>query len=156
MSDPQTQLPRTLAAIRRGIEQRLHIGAQLYVSLRDQVIADLTLGEARPGVPMRTDTIILWLSAGKPLAAVAIAQLWQRGLLELDDPVARHIPEFATGGKERITIRHILTHTAGFRTVPGLVTNAPWDEIIAAISAARIEPQWFPGVTAGYHPLTSW
>ena len=156
MSDAEARLPLTLAAIRRGIDQRLHLGAQLYVALGDDVVANEALGEARPGVPMRTDTIILWLSAGKPLAAVAIAQLWQRGLLELDDPVAKHIPEFAAGGKEKITIRHILTHTAGFRAVPGLVTNAPLDEIIAAISTARIEPQWIPGVTAGYHPLTSW
>src|SRR5439155_17358774 len=97
--------PRTIAAIERGIAQGLHIGAQLYVSRRGQVVADVALGEARRGVPMRTDTLMLWLSAGKPVTAVAVAQQRERGRLDWDDHVARHIPEFAAGGKETITIR---------------------------------------------------
>ena len=150
-------LPKTFAAIERGISQGLHIGAQLYVSRRGQVVADQAWGFARPGgVPMRTDTLMLWLSAGKPITAVAIAQLWADGILSFDDRVSRHIPEFAAGGKESITIRHILTHTAGFRAVLGHWEDQPWDAVIAALCAARIEPRWIPGQTAGYHPLTSW
>ena len=53
--------------------------------------------------------------------AVAMAQLWERGLLELDDRVVRFIPEFGQMGKEPITIRHILTHTGGFRAAPRLL-----------------------------------
>ena len=149
-------LPRTVAAIERGMREGLHVGAQLYVSLRGRVVADVAVGLARDGVPMRPDTLMLWLSAGKPVAAVAVAQLWERGLLELDDPVARHLPEFAAGGKERVSVRHILTHTAGFRAVLGHWEDKPWDQVIAAISAARLEPRWVVGETAGYHPLTSW
>jgi CubicO group peptidase (beta-lactamase class C family) len=134
----------------------LHVGAQLYVSLRGESLADVAMGEARAGVPMRSDTVMLWLSSGKPLAAVAVAQLWERGLLELDDPVAKHLPEFSVGGKEVVTVRHILTHTAGFRAVLGKWEDKPHREVIAAVMAARIEPRWTPGVTAGYHPLTSW
>jgi len=156
VSEGERPLARTLAAIRRGIEQRLHLGTQLYVSLREKAIADEAIGEAQLGVTMKRDSVLPWLSAGKPLTAVAIAQLWQRGLLELDDPIAKHIPAFAAGGKEKITIRHILTHTGGFRAAPGLREEASWDEIIAAINAARIEPRWVPGQTAGYHPATSW
>jgi CubicO group peptidase (beta-lactamase class C family) len=154
--DQTRGLPRVAEAIERGMRDGLHVGAQLYVSLRGKVIADLALGWARDGVPMRTDTLMLWLSAGKPIAAIAIAQLWERGLLELDDPVAMHMPEFAQGGKETITIRHILTHTAGFRAVLGHWEDQPWDRVIEAINNARIEPRWVPGSTAGYHPLTSW
>jgi CubicO group peptidase (beta-lactamase class C family) len=149
-------LPRTIAAIERGIAQRLHIGAQLYVSLAGQVVADVALGEARRGVPMRADTLMLWLSAGKPFTAVAVAQLRERGLLDWDDHVARHIPEFAAGGKEAVTIRHLLTHTAGFRAVLGHWEDQPWDRVIAVLCAAKLEPRWVPGQTAGYHPLTSW
>ena len=109
------RLPRTLAVIQQGIDQGFHIGAQLYVWLRGNIVADVGLGEARRGIPMRTDTLMPWLSSGKPITAVAIAQLWQRGLLDLDDPVARHIPEFrlANADADAITIRHLLTHTAG-------------------------------------------
>jgi CubicO group peptidase (beta-lactamase class C family) len=150
------RLSKTLQAIERGLQQRVHIAAQLYVSLRREVIADLALGDARPGVKLRSDTLMPWLSAGKPIAAVAIAQLWERGLLDLDDRIARYIPEFAAGGKEPITIRHILTHTAGFRLVLGDFERQPWEKIIADICAVKLEPSWEIGKTAGYHPSTSW
>ena len=72
--------------------------------------------------------------------------------------MARHIPEFAAGGKDPITIPHILTHTAGFRAVVGNPhwEDQPWDRVIAEVCATRLEPRWIPGQTAGYHPLTSW
>lgn len=62
---------------------------------------------------MRPDTLLPWFSATKVVTAVAVLQQWERGRLAPDDPVAAHVPEFAVGGKERITIRHLLTHTAG-------------------------------------------
>ncbi len=150
------ELRKTIDAIRRGMEVGLHVGAQLYVSLRGAVIADAAFGLARDGVPMRTDTLMLWLSAGKPVSAVAVAQVWERGLLDLDDPVARHIPEFAANGKDVVTIRHILTHTGGFRALLGHWEGKSWDEVIAALANSRLEPRWVPGETAGYHPITSW
>jgi CubicO group peptidase (beta-lactamase class C family) len=155
-ADVASQLPKTLAAIKRGFETRLHIAAQLHVVVGGAIVADVALGEAQPGVPMRPDTLMPWLSAGKPITAVAIAQLWERGKLGLDDRIAQHIPEFAANGKEPITIRHILTHTAGFRAVLGEFENEPWERIIAAVCNAKLEPGWIIGQTAGYHPSTSW
>src|SRR5438270_8699839 len=111
------EIPRTATVLREGRTAGLHIGAQVYASVDGQVVADVAIGEARPGVAMTPDTVMLWLSASKPFAAVAIAQLWERGKLALDDPVAQHIPEFAQNGKERITLRHVLTHTAGIRWI---------------------------------------
>jgi CubicO group peptidase (beta-lactamase class C family) len=105
---------------------------------------------------MRRDTLMIWMSACKPVAAVAVSQLWERGVLDLDDPVATHIPEFATRDKEQITIRHLLTHTAGFRGIAGEWEQQPWDEVIAAVCDARQEPGWVPGRKAGYHVATSW
>lgn len=72
---------------------------------------------------MTRDTLMLWLSSTKPVAAVALAQLCERGLLELDDPIARHVPEFGERGKHGITLRHALTHTGGFRLL-----NFGWPE----------------------------
>ncbi len=144
-------------AIRRGLDHCAQIAAQLCVMQAGQIVADVALGEARPGLPLRTDTLMPWLSAGKPIAAVAIAQLWERGLLDLDDKVATHLPAFAADGKENITIRHILTHTAGFRAVIGAnYENQPWDKIIVDLCATKLEPGWTIGQTAGYHPTTSW
>jgi CubicO group peptidase (beta-lactamase class C family) len=149
-------LPRTRGVIEQGIADRLHPGAQLFVRHGDDVIANLALGESRPGVSMTIDTINPWLSGGKPLAAVAIAQLQERGLLDWDDRVVKFIPEFGVGGKEPITIRHILMHTAGFRAVIGLQGSDPYEVAIKKICDARLEPNWIIGQTAGYHPLTSW
>lgn len=145
----------SLAVIEWGIAESLHSGAQLYVSLRGQVLANVAVGEARPGVPMTPDSLNLWLSSTKPTAAVAIAQLWERGLLDLDDPVIRFIPEFAQKEKESITIRHLLTHTAGFRAPPRSESDS-WERIIAEMCAARLETGWVPGKKAGYHAASSW
>ncbi len=155
-TDLSRALPRAAAVIEQGRRDGLHIGAQLYVSRHLEVLADAALGEARPGAPMRTDSIMPWLSAGKPLTAVAIGRLWEQDALDLDDPVARHIPEFAANGKEAITIRHLLTHTAGLRWANVRWPKDSWDEIIATICEARPEPRWRPGVTAGYHLATTW
>jgi CubicO group peptidase (beta-lactamase class C family) len=149
-------LSRTASQIEQGITEHLHIGAQLYVSLGGHVVADQAFGQARADVPMREDTITLWLSSGKPITAVAIGQLWERGLLRLDDPVASYIPEFAEGGKESITLRHILTHTCGIRTADKCDAGKDWAEIIECVCHTPLEPNWVPGCRAGYHPSGSW
>ena len=133
MRDPTMALPKTLALLEQGRHSILHPGAQVYVSLRGEVLTDIALGEARPGVSMQPETLTLWLSAGKPVTAIAIAQLVERGLLAFDDVVSRHLPEFAQNGKDEITIRHLLTHTAGFRDADKLAENLPWEEMIARI-----------------------
>jgi CubicO group peptidase (beta-lactamase class C family) len=154
--DPFARLPRTRRAIEEGVRERLHLGAQLYVSLHFATVADAALGEDRPGQPLTRDHLMLWLSSTKPVAAVALAQLWERGLLELDDPVARHFPEFAAHGKGGITLRHLLTHTGGIRLLDVGWPRDPWETIVARIAAMKPEPRWVPGEKAGYHTASSW
>ncbi len=116
-------VPRTQAAIRRGIAEGLHTGCQLFASIAGRPVADLALGDGReaaigqPAVAMTPATIALWLSSTKPVVAAVIMQLVEAGRLELDRPVADWIPAFAVGAKESITPRHLLTHTGGFRFV---------------------------------------
>jgi CubicO group peptidase (beta-lactamase class C family) len=141
-----------------GVE-RLHLGAQLHVSRHGETVASGAVGEDRPGVPLTPDHLMLWLSSTKPVAAVALAQLWERGRLEIDDPVARHIPEFGStdgSGKDRITLRHLLTHTAGIRMLDVGWPREPWDRIVARICAMKPEPRWVPGEKAGYNQASSW
>jgi CubicO group peptidase (beta-lactamase class C family) len=105
---------------------------------------------------MRTDSVALWLSSGKPVTSVAIAQLWERGRLTLEDPVARFIPEFAHGGKDSITIAQLLNHTGGLRTADKCDLGHDWDEIIDCVCGSPLEANWRPGQQAGYHPSGSW
>ena len=156
MPDTGMNLPKTLAVLRQGVSAGQHLGAQLYVSRPGRVVADLALGEARAGVPLRRDTLLPWLSAGKPLTAVAIAQLWEKGALDLDDRVRRHLPEFAQAGKDAITLRHLLTHTAGFRGADQISDALGWEETLAAICATPLEAGWTPGAKAGYQTHSSW
>jgi len=149
-------LPRTTAAVTAGIGAGLHLGVQVYVSVRGEPVADVGLGQARPGVPLTADTLMVWMSSCKPVGAVAVARLWERGALALDDPVSRVIPEFGRNGKDAVTVRHLLTHTGGFRFVESPRRDATWDEVIAHIGAAPLEPRWVPGRRAGYHPSSSW
>ncbi len=126
------------------------------MSRHGAVLANFGFGTSQPDLPVTTDLLHPWMSGSKPLAAVAIGQLWERGLLQLDDPVARFIPEFAQNGKAGITIRHILTHTCGFRGKGREVPGTPWDKIIADMCALPLEAGWVPGEKAGYHIATSW
>ncbi len=154
----------TLLAMRAGVDAGLHIGAQICVLRDGQSIADLALGQARLApdspdghdVPMTTETLMLWLSAGKPVTAVAIAMLMERGMLRWDDLVARFIPEFASGGKESITIRHLLRHTAGIRAPDLQYPFATWEKTLRGICDMHVERDWVPGQKAGYHTHVSW
>jgi CubicO group peptidase (beta-lactamase class C family) len=155
-SDFKSRFSQTHSVIVQGIERGLHTGCQIYVSRNGEALADCGIGESRPDVPMTAETINLWLSSGKPLTAVAILQCWERGRLRLDDRVTRFVPEFGAAGKSDVTLRHLLTHTGGFRTVETGWPDVSWDETIRRICAAPIEEGWIVGRTAGYHPASSW
>jgi len=149
-------LPSALQELEEGIRGGLHLGGQLYVSMGGKTIADIAFGEARPGEPMTTEHLMLWMSSTKPILVVALARLWEQGRIELDDPVAEFVPEFSDHGKGSITIRHLLTHTAGIRSLGVGWPEKSWAEIISSIAARKPEPRWTPGARAGYHTQSSW
>ncbi len=149
-------LPATREELERGIRDGLQLGGQIYVSRSGGMVADAAFGEVRPGVALTRGHRMLWLSSTKPLAALAVVGLWEAGKLELDDPVARHVPEFAAGGKQGVTIRHLLTHTAGIRMLETGWPGSEWSEIVARVCARKLEPGWVPGRKAGYHLASSW
>jgi CubicO group peptidase (beta-lactamase class C family) len=151
------RLPRTVAVLEEGLAEGLHLGAQVYVSCGGEEVAELAIGEAQPGVPMRPESLVWWFSATKPVVAVATARLWEQGRLDLDDRIADHIPEFGQRGKERVTVRQVLTHTGGFRSMVDLGWKPePWEQIVARVCASRLEPDWIPGRKAGYHAVSGW
>ena len=71
--------------------------------------------------------------------------------------MADYIPEFSQHIKETITIRHLLTHTAGFRTESGVdFYKDLWHQIIDQICASPLEQERTPGKKTGYHFIWSW
>ncbi len=149
-------LPHTVAVLEDGIAQGLHFGAQLAVSLNGKPLADLAVGSNAPFESLETDHLMLWLSACKPVAAVAAGILIDRELLDLDRPVAADIPAFGIRHKETITPRHLLTHTAGIRGSTLGWTPRTWEKAIELVCATKPEPHWVPGQQAGYHVDSAW
>jgi CubicO group peptidase (beta-lactamase class C family) len=77
-----------------------------------------------PAEPMQTDSIFWIASMSKPILATLLLMLQDEGLLSVDDPVEKYLPEFkelkTTDGKPaRVTIRHLLTHTSGMGEITG-------------------------------------
>lgn len=100
-----------------------------------------TAGEMAAGVPMRNDAILPLASVGKMFTATAAMILYEQGVVALDDPVSRYIPEFSdvvlevtneagetelVAPEREITVYHLLTHTGGL-TVTGDDFWAAWD-----------------------------
>ena len=143
-------LGRVEEAARRHLELGLHSGSQLAVYRDGELQLDLRLGTASA-----PEARLLWFSATKPLAAVAVLMLADRGLLDLDAPIAELWPEFGAGGKESCTVRHVLNHRGGFPVFPrdfDWERMDDWDAVCAA--TASIEAEWEPGTDTGYHPVT--
>ncbi len=155
--DSHRRAPAAVALLERGIADGYHLGAQLEAWVDGAPAVHVAVGVARPGVAMTGATLLPWFSCTKIVTAVAVLQQWERGSLGLDEPVATFVPEFGANGKERVTVRHLLTHTAGIiGAVTGLdAWRLPWDEVVARISAAPLDAGWVPGERAGYHPTTA-
>jgi len=150
------ELRSTVDILQHGIASGDHPGAQIYVSLRGKVIADTAVGHARENVPLTRDSLMPWLSAGKPITAVCVAKVWERGALDLDDRVTKFVPEFAAHGKEAVTIRHVLTHTGCFPNVNTGWPHVTWDEVIRRICNAPLHTGWKVGEVASYHIHSGW
>ena len=141
------------ASLERGIDE----GASLAVSVNGQFVVDLWGGhrDLAHTEPWEADTLVHVASCSKVVVAIAILMLWDRGLLDLDEPVATYWPEFAQNGKAAITARQVLMHSAG---LPGFGRSATpdefrdWDRMIAIVEQA---PVWYePGTVTCYHSLT--
>ena len=75
-------------------------------------------GEGAEKVPATTGTPFCIYSTSKAITAFVVHKLCERGLLDLDDPIAKHIPGYERNGKEGITIGHVLAHRAGVPNLP--------------------------------------
>ncbi|TVL93826.1 serine hydrolase domain-containing protein [Streptomyces sp. SAJ15] len=115
-------------------------------------------GDAVEPAPWTRETAQVVRSVTKGVAAAVPLLLHQRGQLDLDARVGSYWPEFKANGKERVLVRHLLSHRAG---VPALDTPLTPDEAVDGVSGPRAvaaqAPAWEPGTDHGYHAQTySW
>src|SRR3954453_10921546 len=132
-------------------------GGALTVRLRGETVVDLMAGYAdrartRPWTP---ETLAISFSTTKGVASTVIHRLADRGDLDYDEPVAAYWPEFAAGGKEDVTVRHLLTHRAGLSSVRAVAERA--DDLLDHVGledklAARAVRA--PTTRSAYHAIT--
>lgn len=108
-------------------------------------------------VPAKPDSPFCLFSASKALTAMAVHKLAEDGRLQLHEPVAAYIPEFAAKGKATITIAHLLSHRAGIPNMP--MHNPPaellydWERTVELLCATRPLSRF--GHVQAYHALTA-
>ncbi|MBA3742709.1 serine hydrolase [Sporichthya sp.] len=133
------------------------VGATCCVYLDGRPVVDLTGGRFSPDsdAPYRPDTLQMVASATKGALAIAALRLVERGVLDLDAPVAAYWPEFAAAGKADVPVRWLLSHRAGLPKVDADLTLEQlyrWEPLVEALAAQA--PVWAPGTAHGYHALT--
>ena len=154
MSDIQDTVAAIAAElIDSGAERGLQVAA--YVD--QQPVVDVAAGVADPstGRPVRSGTLFYNWSIGKGATATLVHRLVDAGQLGYDTPVAEVWPAFARHGKQAITVRQVLNHSAGVPGLPPDVTIGSlcsWPAMVAALEDAQ--PWWEPGTKVGYHAYT--
>jgi len=133
------------------------VGASYAAYRGEALVADLWAGsrDAAGQTPWTQDTLVNIWSATKGVAALEVAVLVDRGLIDYAAPVARYWPEFAQNGKAEVTVSQLLSHQAG---LPGFTEPTPledfydWERVTSRL--ARQAPMWRPGEKNAYHAMT--
>jgi len=135
----------------------LDVGASLAITINGKFVMDIWAGycdEAQTRL-WEKDTIVNVYSTTKVMTALCVLMLVDRGLIDLDAPVATYWPEFAQAGKKKLPVRYLLSHTAG---LPGwdqplqAETLYDWNRCVDLLAAQK--PWWEPGTKSGYHSIT--
>ncbi|MBA7633270.1 putative D-alanyl-D-alanine carboxypeptidase [subsurface metagenome] len=151
------QFERVKNAFVRNFKSDLEVGASFAATINGKFVIDIWAGhaDAAKTSPWEQDTIVNVYSTTKVMTVLCTLMLVDRGLLDLDAPVAKYWPEFAQAGKEKLPVRYLFSHTAG---LPGFDEKIPiealydWDRIINLLAAQK--PWWKPGTKSGYHAIT--
>jgi CubicO group peptidase (beta-lactamase class C family) len=144
----------------------VHPALQLCLRRHGEVVVDRAIGHARGNGPSdgrdservlaTPDTPFCVFSASKAVTAMVVHKLHERGLLDISDRVAQHIPEYGVHGKESTTIAHVLAHRAGVPTLPRKALDIEHlgdrEAIIEVIAGAK--PLVKPGTLLAYHAVS--
>lgn len=149
------------ASVRSAFEKNfaldLELGASFALAIEGEFVVDLWAGFADTDRtrPWREDTIVGVSSSAKVPTAICGLMVLDRGLIDLDAPVAKYWPEFAAAGKEKVLVRHVFCHASG---VAGFDPPTIWSDLLdwdaAVAKLAAQAPWWEPGTASGYHALT--
>lgn len=163
------RLDRIDELMQQRIDAQWFPGAVTLVARNGRIVHFEAQGlmDVESGRPMQTDAVFRIMSMTKPVVAVAVLMMVEEGRMRLTDPVSRFIPELGglsvgadagTSAATRgvgydVTIRDLLTHTAGFMTRAG--AGQPSITIGSDESLANVLPR-FKGASLDFEPGTQW
>ena len=159
-------IERIWQAARHWYQAGMHPAIQLCIRRHGRVVLNRAIGHGwgnaptdapdAEKIPVTTDTPFCVYSAAKGVAATVVHMLAERGIFSLDDRVCDYIPTFTSHGKDRITIRHVMTHSAGlpFPTGPRPDVKRADDHEYAQQMLSGLRPLYPPGLVHIYHALT--
>ncbi|NNC35994.1 MAG: class A beta-lactamase-related serine hydrolase [Acidimicrobiales bacterium] len=144
-------------AFERNFVERGEVGASVCVRIAGETVVDLWGGytSSKKKHEWQEDTISIVFSCTKAATALCAQILIDRSLLKLDEKVEAYWPEFATNGKENVTVRMMLNHSSAVPAIRKPVKPggfADWDYMCTRL--AKTKPYWQPGTANGYHMAT--
>jgi CubicO group peptidase (beta-lactamase class C family) len=157
---------RIWQAARHWYQAGMHPAIQLCIRRHGRVVLNRAIGHGwgnaptdppdAAKIPVTTDTPFCVYSAAKAMTATVVHMLVDRGVFSLDDRVCEYLPTYTSHGKDRTTIRHVLTHSAGvpFATGPRPDLKRADDHAYAQEMLAELRPFYRPGLVHIYHALT--
>ncbi|WP_284990094.1 serine hydrolase domain-containing protein [Arthrobacter sp. efr-133-TYG-120] len=148
---------RVAEAFTRAFDGRPTMGAALAILVGGETVVDLWGGVAdeKTGSLWEQGTATVVFSCTKGLVSILAARLVQEGRLCYDAPVHRYWPEFATAGKEKVTVGELLAHRAGLSAPRVSFTTEEildWKYVTGQL--AKQDPLWKPGTGYAYHAIT--
>ncbi len=151
------QFERVKNAFIRNFKSGLEVGASFAATINGKFVIDIWAGHADAAQmrPWEEDTIVNVYSTTKVMTVLCTLMLVDRGLLDLDAPVAKYWSEFAQAGKENLPVRYLFSHTSGLSGFEVLIPPEAlydWDRIVNLLAAQK--PWWEPGTKSGYHAVT--
>lgn len=153
-------------AARHWYQAGMHPAIQLCIRRNGKVVLNRAIGHGWGNAPtdepdaekiaVTTDTPFCVYSAAKGITATVVHMLVEQGVFALDDRVCEYIPSYTSHGKDRTTIRHVLTHSAGvpFPTGPKPDLRRADDHEYAQEQLGKLRPLYPPGRLHMYHALT--
>ena len=104
--------------------------------------------------PWQKDNLVTVYSTTKGVAAFCIALAMEKGLLKYEEKVSTYWPEFASNGKEDITVGMLMSHQAGICSPETRNVDDYYNQNLMAEKLAGMTPIWEPGTASGYHSMT--
>ena len=137
--------------LQRSMDEMTVPAAVLHVQKDQDVLLSWHGGQAQD-----TEAVFSIASITKPLVCLAAARMLEHGEIGLDDPVSRYFPEFGKAGKERVTLRHLFTHSSGlpdFLPTNNLLrkNKAPLSEYFRETCAVPLK--FSPGTDSSYQSM---